>query len=150
MSEASLERRKDELLIIVHNAFAYGVIKKISLSVGRENLRDSITDVFADKKLLSHKLVETAIKLDHYDSPHAPEIIKFGNELKDNKCAYNVLKRLVADYVNYFEVRGSERQALVDKFKLSGSKEYLLNVSKTDRTVPAKNRRQMLPPKRKK
>src|SRR5207237_10584114 len=87
---------------------------------------------------------------DHYDTTHAPEIIKFGNELKDNKCAYNVLKRLLADYVNYFEVRGSERQALVDKFKLSGSKEYLLNVSKTDRTVPAKNRRQMLPPKRKK
>jgi hypothetical protein len=152
LNEKSLESRKDELLIIIHHGLAYGVIKKISLSVGHEDLKDSFSDIFDSKDLLSYKLVETAIRLDHYDSPLADKLIKFGRSLKNNKFALNILKRLVADYVNYFEVRGPERQKLVDTFKLAGGTEYLINTTKSERNVPTKGSKGggFLPPSKKK
>jgi hypothetical protein len=115
-------------------------------------LKASFSDVFDSKDLLSYKLVETAIRLDHYDSPLADQQIKLGKQIWENKFAYNVLKRLVADYVNYFEVRGQDRQKLVDNFKLAGSSGYLLNPDKSEREahVPSLNREKYQPPKRKK
>lgn len=152
LSETGLEQRTDELLILLHHNFAYGVIKKISLSVGHEDLKNSFYDVFGSKELLSYKMVETAIHLDHYDSPVAEKLGKLLKEVKNNKFAYNILKRLVADYVNYFEVRGAERQKLVDGFKLAGGKDYLINIDKGDRQarLSHSNPKGYLPPRKKK
>jgi hypothetical protein len=151
LSEQSVRNRKDELIIIIHNGFAYGVIKKISHSVGHIDLKDSFTDVFKTKGLLSYQLVETAIRLDHY-APLADKLIHFGKEIKGNKFAYTVLKQLIADYVNYFDVDRAQRQKLIDKFKLTGGAEYLINTTKSERTIhlqPRKNRN-FPPPSKKK
>lgn len=135
LTETGLAQRTDQLMLLLHHNFAYGVIKKISLSVGHEDLKDSFSDVFGTKDLLSYKMVETAIRLDHYNSPVADRLVKFGRDISRNKFAHHILKRLVADYVNYFEVRGPERQKLIDGFKLTGGKDYLVNVDKGDREV---------------
>ena len=63
----------------------------------------------------------------------AEKLIKFGNSIQDNKFAFKVLRRLIADYVNYFEVMGPERQRLIEAFNLSGGKDYLLNTNKGER-----------------
>lgn len=140
ISESELENRRDELLILIHHGLAYGVIKKISLSVGHEDLKDSFTDVFQSNELTSYKLVETAIRLDHYNSPMADKLIKLGKGIENNKFAFKVLRRLIADYVNYFEVMGAERQKLVEAFQLSGGKEYLLNNNKSERDAHLNHR----------
>lgn len=152
LTETGLEQRTDQLMLLLHHNFAYGVIKKISLSVGHEDLKDSFSDVFETKELLSYKLVETAIRLDHYNAPVADKLIKFGRDIHENKFAHHILKRLVADYVNYFEVRGPERQKLVDSFKLAGGKDYLINVDKSDREVRSSRSdpKGYLPPKNRK
>jgi hypothetical protein len=128
------------------------VIKKISNSVGHEDLKNSFNDIFASKKLLSYKLVETAIRLDHYDSPLADQQIQLGRRIKDNKFAYHILSRLVADYVNYFEIRGPERQKLIDNFRLLVGKEYLFNLDKAERDalLPAKGKDKFNPKPNKK
>jgi hypothetical protein len=134
LTEQNIEYRKDELIIILHGGLGYGVVKKVAQSVGHTDLRDSFADVFETNQLLSHRLVETAIRLDHY-APLAKKLIDFGKEIKDNKFAYNILRRLIADYVNYFDVERGERQKLIDKFKLRGGAEYLINTTKSERTI---------------
>jgi hypothetical protein len=131
----SLITRIDELIILLHNDMAYGVMKKIAHSIGHVDLRDSFTDVFHTKEPVSYKMVETAIRLDNY-APTAKKLVDFGRELLDskNQFAYNVLRRLVADYVNFSEIDRKQRQALVEKFKLTGGAQYLLNTAKSDRT----------------
>ncbi|MBA3240664.1 MAG: hypothetical protein H0T60_05500 [Acidobacteria bacterium] len=147
----SLENRLDELIILIHNGMAYGIIKKIAQSVGHVDLKDSFTDVFESKALLSYRMVETSIRLDNY-APVAKKLIDFGKEIKDNKFAYNVLRRLIADYVNYSEIDREQRQKLVEKFKLTGGAEYLLNTTKSERTIHLKPRKtgKFLPPTKKK
>jgi len=142
LTEKGVEQRLEELIVLIHHWLAYGVIKKISNSVGHEDLKNSFNDIFASKELLSYKLVETAIRLDHYDSPLADQQIQLGRRIKDNEFAHNILSRLIADYLNYFEVRGSERQKLIDNFRLIGGKEYLFNVDKAERDalLPAKDK----------
>jgi chromosome segregation and condensation protein ScpB len=135
LSEQEVEHKTEELLILIHHGVSYGVVKKISSSVGHEDLRNIFDDVFQSKEQLSYKLVETAIRLDHYDSPLTNQLIRFGQQIKDNEFAYNLLKRLVADYINYFGVRGPERQRLADELGLSGGKGYLLNTDKGERMV---------------
>lgn len=150
LSETELENRRDEIIILIHHALAYGVIKKISLSVGHEDLKDSFSDVFNSSELISYKVIETAIRLDHYNNPVADKLIKFGKSLNDNKFAQKILRRLIADYVNYFEVTGAERQKLVDAFKLSGGNSYLLNLNKGERNaiVSPKNSQRFMPPEK--
>jgi UDP-2,3-diacylglucosamine pyrophosphatase LpxH len=135
LSLQEVEHKADELLIVIHHGIAYAVIKKISSSVGHEDLKDIFNDIFQSKEALSYKLVETAIRLDHYESPLADRVIRFSRQIKNNEFAHNVLKRLVADYINYFGVRGSERQRLVDELKLLGGKGYLINTDKGERAV---------------
>jgi hypothetical protein len=88
--------------------------------------------------LLSYEIVETAIRLDHYQILQADKLTNLKKKVKDNDYARNVLRRLVADYVNYFEVRGPERQKLVSAFELSDKKDYLLNEAKSDRSIHLK------------
>jgi hypothetical protein len=77
-------------------------------------------------------------------------LIRFGKQVKDNEFAYNLLKRLVADYINYFGVRGPERQRLADELELSGGKGYLINTDKGDRVVyiPDSKSQKFLPPQK--
>jgi predicted MPP superfamily phosphohydrolase len=152
LTEKGIEQRLEELIVLIHHWLAYGVIKKISNSVGHEDLKNSFNDIFASKELLSYKLVETAIRLDHYDSPLADQQIQLGRRIKDNKFAYNILSRLIADYVNYFEIRGPERQKLIDNFRLLVGKEYLFNFDKADRDarLPAKEKEKYNPTPKKK
>jgi len=152
LQSKSLISRLDELLILLHSDMAYGVIKRIAHSIGHVDLRDSFTDVFETKEQVSYEMVETAIRLDNY-APTAKKLVEFGRELLDsnNHFAYNVLRRLVADYINYSEIDRKQRQALVDKFKLAGGAEYLLNTAKSDRTIHARPRKTgtFSPPKKK-
>jgi hypothetical protein len=55
LSETELDYRRDELIVLIHHGLAYGVIKKISLSVGHQDLKDSFSDVFNSNDLLSYK-----------------------------------------------------------------------------------------------
>lgn len=147
----NLENRVDELIILIHHGFAYGIIKKIAQSIGHIDLKPSFNDIFEMKELLSYKLVETAIRLDNY-APSDKKLIDFGSKIKDNKFAYNVLRRLIADYVNYSDVEREQRQRLVDRFKLAGGSEYLLNTAKSERTIHLKrpNTGTFSPPEKKK
>ena len=44
ISESMVEQRRDHLIVILHHEMAYSVIKKISMSVGHEALKDSLAD----------------------------------------------------------------------------------------------------------
>lgn len=157
LQSQNLINKIDELLILLHNDISYGVIKKIAHSIGHVDLRDSFTDVFEPKGQVSYNLVQTAIRLDNY-APTAKKLVDLGKELLDSKntFAYNIVRRLVADYVNFSEIDKRQRQMLIDKFKLTGGAEYLLNTAKSDRThvrtrKPAKfsppGTKSQLPPK---
>jgi hypothetical protein len=151
LQSQGLISRMDELLVLLHNDITYWIIKKTAQSIGHVDLKDSFTDVFQTKEQVSYEMVETAIRLDNY-APTARSLVEFGRELLDskNQFAYNVLRRLVADYVNYSEIDRKQRQTLVDKFKLVGGAEYLLNTAKSDRTVHKRPRKtdRFSPPKR--
>ncbi|HKO61520.1 MAG TPA: metallophosphoesterase [Pyrinomonadaceae bacterium] len=151
LQSKNLLSRLDELLLLLHNDMAYGVIKRVSQSIGHVDLRGSFTDVFKEREQVSYQLVEAAIRLDNY-APSAKSLMEFGKELLDskNKFAYNILRRLVADYVNYSEIDRKERQKLVEKFQLAGGAEYLLNTAKSDRTYHPRPRKtgKLSPPKK--
>jgi 3',5'-cyclic AMP phosphodiesterase CpdA len=154
LQSQGLINRLDELLVLLHHDFAYGVIKKTAQSIGHIDLQDSFTDVFEGRDQVSYRMVETAIRLDNY-APAARKLVEFAKELLDskNKFAYNVLRRLVADYVNYSEIDTRQRQMLVEKFKLAGGTQYLLHTAKSDRMIqnrPRKTGRYSPPIKKKK
>jgi hypothetical protein len=54
LQSQGLISRLDELLVLIHNDMTYGVIKKISHSIGHVDLRDSFTDVFETKQQVSY------------------------------------------------------------------------------------------------
>jgi hypothetical protein len=62
--------RADNLVLFSFFGLTYGVIKKISSSLGQEDLKPIYTRVFNPKQTsLSYRIVEAALRLDHYQDP---------------------------------------------------------------------------------
>ncbi len=127
----------------------YGIIKKISDSVGHPKLNGIYQKIFeARKDSLSYKLLEAALRLEHFEDPLADKIIKLGTHLeKNNKFVWDILQRLVADYLNYNSGRkGADRHKLITKFNLENRPGLLTNEEKSERKYTPKLRPKFNPP----
>lgn len=152
LSKHELVGRADNLLLFSFFGLTYGVIKKVSISLGHEDLKNIHTKVFdSNKNLMSYRMIEAALRLDHYQDPILEKIIKLGEELEDdNKFIWDVLQRLVATYLNYNSgLQAPQRQKLIDKFKLQHSPSYLLNQEKAERKYLPSQTQKFLPPETK-
>ena len=143
LNEQELLERADQLLLFSYFGVTFGVIKKISLSIGHEDLKGSFDKFFATQgSSLSYRIVEAAFRLDHYPDPLIHRIIKLGEELEEsNKFIWDVLRNLVAEYINLSSVSSAaDRQKLISKFKLAQDSQYLANSESAERKYLPKAR----------
>ena len=150
LNSAELLKRADQLLLFSYFGITFGVIKKISVSIGHEDLKGSFDKFFASHggSGLSYRMVEAAFRLDHYPDPLIDRIIKLGDELKDkNKFVWDVLRNFVAQYMNLSSVSNApERQKLIEKFNLADNSRYLINSEQAERKyLPKARKRYALP-----
>lgn len=153
LSEQEIIKRADYLLLYFFLNATYGVVKKISISIGHEDLKAIYANVFTENQSsLSYQMIEAALRLDHYTDPIIDKITKLGDEIKTtNKFAWDVLQRLVADYLNYNSgAKGANRHKLMSKFELENNPNYLLNEEKDERKYLPPPRKSFTPPKNKK
>jgi len=149
LSKGELIERADNLLLFMFFGTTYGVIKKISDSVGGQKMKAVYQRIIdARKDSLSYEMLEAALRLEHYEDPAVGKIIKLGEKLdQENKFLWGVLQRFVADYLNYnCGKMGSDRHKLLAKFGFSNRPELLLNEEKSARTFQPKDRPKFNPP----
>ena len=109
--------------------WAYGMIRKISYSVGHEELGETYDKVLAlNPGNAAVRMVDLAVKLEHMATVPEYEIFSLRDKLVGNLFTYQVLRQLIADFLYLHRVEFRTLQRLGGLFKIEGvtSAEFLL------------------------
>jgi hypothetical protein len=101
----------EEVILHLMHGWAFGIIKKISESVGLAELDVTYEEVLAGAgDLLSVQCIDLSIKLDHYYQFPESQVDLLHARVRKNLFAYSVLRDLVAQYFALFRSTASLRQ----------------------------------------
>ncbi len=112
-TDAVLPKSADRFLLWLTNACAFGIIRRISTSVGHPQLTRTYKAVLSKAEgNLSYALIDLAIKLDHLNDLPQPEIKALAYELRSNPFGFRVLQDLVFWYMCMFSLDFDVKQSL--------------------------------------
>jgi hypothetical protein len=108
-----LLRLADSVIIDLTQGCAYGIIKRISHSVGLEQLSEIYAQVLREEGGdTASLLIDLSIKLDHFSGVPEAEIRNINKKLKDNAFAFVTLRDMVANYLYLSPAEQRARQSL--------------------------------------
>lgn len=91
---------------------SFGTIHKTALSIGSEHLRDAISGVADKKDTDAYRLIELAVKLESQAGIPYKLIDDLRDRTKGNAFAYQILQRIVLNYLYMFKTKDAEKQKL--------------------------------------
>jgi hypothetical protein len=94
----------------------FGSIKRISLSVGAEELRETYEAVRAQagEGHIPTRMIDLAIKLDHFARIPERDVEDLKKRLEGNPAAYTTLRMLVSEFLYLFPVEHRTRQRMIE------------------------------------
>jgi hypothetical protein len=115
-SDADLQAVADKAVIAFTEIIVFGSIKKISVSVGVEELRDTYEAVRAKagEDHVPTRMIDLAIKLDHFARIPERDVEDLKKRLQGNPAAYTTLRVLVGEFLYLFPVDHRVRQRMIN------------------------------------
>ena len=108
----------DFVLYSIVSGVAFGMIKKISHSLGSEYLAETFEEVSDHRVPRSISLVNLSIKLDHFKEFPMTEIIKIYNEAHNHLFTSSIIQSMVLQHLYLFPVRQKVRQKVCDNLNI--------------------------------
>lgn len=126
-----LATRADDYIVWIGHALSTVTVKRVSYAVGHENLTNTYQRIVEDSNELSVQIIDTAIKLDHFERIPEKELTALSFKVRKNPCAYSVLRELVAEFLYFYNIGFPTMQRLGSQWKIAVQKpKYLANRSK--------------------
>ena len=116
--EKKLEQAVDFVLYRIVSAVAFGVIKKVSHSLGSEYLAETFEEVSDDRVPTSISLVNLSIKLDHFQAFPLHDILKVYDNAHKNLFTSSIVRDLVVQHLYLFPVPLRSRQTVCDRLNI--------------------------------
>lgn len=137
-----LASETDKVLLSLTRDVAFGIVKRISQAVGLEELEETYRETLDRAGApLPVKIIDYAIKLDHFGRFPKAELERITGELKKNPFALRLMRDLTADYMYLFPVDFRARQYIGDTLNLKVNiPDVLGSGSKRLKELPAKTR----------
>ena len=122
-SESELMKAADQALIWLTRGACFGIIKRISSSLGLEELEltyREVRDQYGEHNL-SVRLIDVAIKLDHFKECPDHELAELKRALANDSFAFTILRDFVADYLYLFVSDPRKLQKYGSMFQIASS-----------------------------
>jgi hypothetical protein len=117
-----------ELVRLLSRVMAFGTLKRISSSVGLNDLENAYS---ATLPLVGNspatRLIDLSVKLDHFHSFPDQEVHEIHDLLAKNPFASNILKDLVLSHIQVFDIDRSLRQSMASLFKVNANAPLLID-----------------------
>jgi hypothetical protein len=127
VQESEVLRRTDEAVIGLTLRCAFGTLKKISFSVGSQQLGETYERIHREfDGNLSVDLIDLQIKLDHFSVAPEFEISGLRDQVVRNLFAYTILRQMVTDFLYLYRVDIRTAQKLGNLFKIKATMPELL------------------------
>lgn len=110
-----LERKVDAVYFLLVAGLSYGMIRRISLAVGSEHLKETYKEVLTGSDTLPTRMIDTSIKLNHFRPFPEKEVLELLKLVNKNKLALFVLRQLVRDHFQLHDEDYKLRQGVSDK-----------------------------------
>ncbi|EWG09311.1 metallophosphoesterase [Cytobacillus firmus] len=132
--DEKIEKNAKRILYTMATAITYSTMERVSLFLGTSNL-DEIFKHVVDEAIpyTSSRLINTAIKLEHYEKFPFEEVASFYKQLKDNKIAKDLLRNMVGKYLYMFETDYKERQQICTSVQIEYNPRVLIASTKGDK-----------------
>jgi hypothetical protein len=134
VSEDELNRAADEALITIARAVGFGLIKRLSMNLGSEDLVLTYQGIRGDsgEDNAAVRLIDLAIRLDHFREAPKQDIDDLARMLKKNFYSFTLLQDLVAEYLylNVSDQRDLQKIGALVGINPTGKPEFLLHKKK--------------------
>ncbi|MEO8662039.1 MAG: metallophosphoesterase [Bryobacteraceae bacterium] len=117
---SQMPRSAEEVILNLVHACAFGIIKRISESVGLAELDVTYDEVLhSTENTLSVRFVDLSIKLDHYYQFPEELVLSLHRAVKKNLFSFSVLRDLIAHYFLLFRSTPTLRQKYCRMFEIN-------------------------------
>lgn len=141
IEEHKIEDKAKIMLFNFCSMIAYIFIKKISNSVGSENLVETFRRILQDNSSVAIQLIDISIKLDHFNFIPYREIDTLQKNLKGNLLGRSVLQKLVYYFLYMFETSYIDKQKICESVGISIETQRLIELSSSSKKSEKKGRR---------
>jgi hypothetical protein len=130
--DSELRKVVDEGVIYLAQVYSQGLIRRVSQAVGLKQLEDIYAEVRSElQDKVPIRLIDLAIRLDHFGSAPVDDIFRLERELRGNCYAHTTLRDLVFTFLYLRQTDYRTRDQLVGRFKFkSGAPGLLENPDK--------------------
>jgi hypothetical protein len=113
--EEVIQAAADKAVRALTELVLFGSIKRISLSVGAEDLKDTYEAVraAAGEDHIPTRMIDLAIKLDHFARIPERDVEDLKKRLQGNPSVYTTLRMLVSEFLYLFPVENRIRQRMI-------------------------------------
>jgi predicted MPP superfamily phosphohydrolase len=98
-----LASRTEEVIVWMGTASAAGMVKRVSYAAGHVDLTRTYRRVLESDERLSVRVIDAAIRLDHFQHPPEDELDGLSRRVRKNGFGFTVIRELVGDYIYFYE-----------------------------------------------
>jgi hypothetical protein len=99
LSDQALADKTESAIIWLAGAATFGTIKRVSYAVGHQDLAATYEKVVTMDGNLSNRVIDVAIKLDHYENIPERELRQLQSLVLKNPFTFALIRDLVADHL---------------------------------------------------
>lgn len=126
LDEEDRRKKTSFILFFLTEILSFSLLKKISASVGSEELEEIYSRILNSHPTKSVELLNIAIKLEHFNHLPAQEIIDFHELNQKNYFLKTMITLMVTDHFHMFPVDRHLRDRLCDKLEIAKNDPLLI------------------------
>jgi hypothetical protein len=133
LADQALADKTESAIIWLTGAASFGTIKRVSYAVGHQDLAATYEKVVTMNGNLSNRVIDVAIKLDHYENVPEQELRKLRSLVLKNPFTFSIIRNLVADHLYLYGCDYQTMQMLGSAWniKITGPELVLNRAKKT-------------------
>lgn len=127
-SKEDLKTASREYLFGICVLSSYGIIKRITNSIGYDKLFGTFEKISQNHKYISVKLIDTSIKLEYKEEFPLREISKLKENIKNHFLAQVILQDLAINYLRIFNTTYEEKQSICNMVGIKIDEQRMIDI----------------------
>ena len=126
------DAKAKELFYRITQFVAVGISRRVSNAVGNQHLRPTFQQLLESNRSTGNRLVDLAIRLDHFGELSIDELDGLKREFQKNLFVYGIIRIFVWHHLTYFAVDYKIKQKICSLMDFSMSSTQLLSHKSID------------------
>jgi hypothetical protein len=116
---AEIYRTAREHMFVLAHMMTHGIVKRISVAVGSNSLRETYKAIRAESGTAAVRLIDMSIRLDQFAGFPEQDVLRLGAEFEGQLLPHTVLRHLIVNHFHLFPVHFQVKQSVCDRLGIT-------------------------------